>query len=646
MPSRSEIELTPNRSLLLSWSSDSLNSVVANVGTRNSDLYRLFIESYVALLLDSPCDTEKPVAVLRRFFYELLRVPAKAIITRYASLADAMLESMSVTSDYTINGEFLDEMKDTPIFREYLTFYRTGDPVILKFILTFLYFGKKMDFMDPTLESAAFRDWLGIEQEMDNFSIPVEITDHLAIIIRQLVPDFDDSVFLPRHGPGYTAEGFLDPHEKLDNLSLDEKSTYVFRSTSFGRTSVDRGSLSPFLGQQRKEQVAKLRFVPKNVKTMRSICMEPISRMYLQQEVARWLINTMEQTSLRYLVTLRDQTPNQRYALGGSASNSCDTIDLSAASDRVHIGLVRSVFPKKILFYLLGTRTSIVETKRGRIELNKFAPMGSALCFPIESIVFASITLLGYLMHYYNCKSLVSPSKDWFYLHHIDEFIRMMHDEPLEILHLLRPRIYGDDIICDYRTTDDILILLSQCGLKVNSQKSFIGGSPFRESCGVFAFNGEDVTPLLFRVPWHRTQLNAEVFASLIGAINRAGEFGYTKLRSSLIHYVKRSRVVGIRGSIELSLPFTTNRDEFGIYTNLPHPPKRVRYNAALQRDEKRVLIIRQSGRRNYQSPFAESYFYDQWMRARVRGGSDEDNFSSSRIRPRATRVRLGWTPV
>lgn len=616
------------------------------MGSENRDLYLLFVEAYVALLLDSPCDTEKPVAILRKFFYELVHRPAKAIILRYSSLADAMLESMNITSDYTINGEFLDEMKDTPIFREYLHFYRTGDPVSLKFILSFLYFGKKMDFRDSSLESAAFRSWLEIEQEMDNFSIPVEIVDALRVIISQLVPDLDDSVLLPKHGPGYTAEGFLDPQDKLDNLSLDEKSIYVFRDTSFGRMSLDRGSLSPFLETKRREQVAKLRFVPKNVKTMRSICMEPISRMFLQQEVSRWLISTMEQSSLRYLVTLRDQCPNQEYALGGSACYSCDTIDLSAASDRVHIDLVKRIFPKKVLFYLLGTRTSVVETKHGKVELNKFAPMGSALCFPVESIVFTAITLLGYLMQHYDCGSLSSQSEDWYYLHHIDDFIQMMHSNPWQVLHLLRPRIYGDDIICDYRTTDNILILLSQCGLKVNSEKSFIGGSPFRESCGVFAFNGEDVTPYLFRVPWHRSKLDASTFASLVGAINRGGDFLYLHLRSTLIHYAKRMRVVGIRGDISLSLPFTTNRDDFGIFSNMPHPPTRVRYNKRYQRDEKRVLVIVSTRGRKYQSPFSEQYFYDQWMRARIRGGSDELNFSSSRIRPQATRVRLGWTPA
>lgn len=395
------------------------------------------------------------------------------------------------------------------------------------------------------------------------------------------------------------------------------------------------------------EQVAKLRFVPKNVKTMRSICMEPISRMYLQQEVMRWLGVSMKQSHLNRIVDLTKQDHNRRYAYHGSYSNSCDTIDLSAASDRLHVKLVKRVFPAKVLYYLLGTRTHCVNTDQGMIELNKFAPMGSALCFPVQCIVFSAITLLAYLKQHYKLEPMEDPSEDWFYLHHINKFIDMMHDKPEEILpNLLTPRVYGDDIICDYRTTDNVLVLLAQCGLRVNSEKSFIGGSPFRESCGIFAYNGEDVTPYLFRVPTFKTKLNANVLASVIDQANRAGDYGYNHLRSTLINFLKRSSVEGIKGNITPYIPFTTSRLEFGIYTTNLQPSKVVRESVRYQREEKKVLVLRNISDVRYESPHMEKYAYDQWMRARIRGGSTEDNFSVSRIRPRVTRVRLGWTPV
>jgi len=295
----------------------------------------------------------------------------------------------------------------------------------------------------------------------------------------------------------------------------------------------------------------------------------------------------------------------------------------------------------------LGTRTSIVETGSGRVRLNKFAPMGSALCFPIQSILFSSIVLLAYLKHYYGARPSDNPSKDWPMLHCIDRFIKSMHNKPEELLsEYLCPRVYGDDIISDYRITDHVLILLEQCGLRVNSEKSFIGGTPFRESCGIFAYNGEDVTPYLFRLPGFVRKLGPKQVASICDLANRAGDFQYHHLRSVFIRTLKHSSVVGMRGDITPYIPFTMDREQFGIYTTNPHRPVVVRMNRDYQREEKRVLCIRSVHGRGKVAANMEDYAYDQWMRARIRGGSDEINFSSSRVRPSVTRIRLGWTPV
>lgn len=643
-----EVEISPRGTLRFNFRSETFKTIEDNVGSENARLYVLFIQSYLSLLLDSPTDTDKPYHVIQRFFKVLRNADPYELVIRYSSLAEELLATANITSDYTITGEFLDGMKDTPVFREYLHYYKTGDARCLRFLLSFLWFGKKMDFVNTDLETAAFRSWLEIERELEHLTIPVDLMESLRIIIAQISPRIDDSVFLPRHGPGYTAEGCLDPNDKLDILSLDVKSRYAFRANSFGRVGMDRVSIQPWLADASKKQVAKLRFVPKNVKTMRSICMEPSSRMFLQQEVSRWLVNTIHSTCLNRIVDLRDQGHNRHYAQCGSFSYSCDTIDLSAASDRLHVELVRSVFPKQILFYLLGTRTDDVDVSGAQnVRLHKFAPMGSALCFPVQCIVFSGITLLAYLMRFYGCAPSDSLPKDWYYLHHIDEFIRMMHDSPEEIkTDLLCPRVYGDDIICDYRTTDDILFLLTRFGLRVNTEKCFIGGSPFRESCGIFAYDGEDVTPFLFRVPAHKRRLDAKCLASIVSQANRAGDFGFHHLRSRLIHYISEQGVVGVKGDVKPYIPFTSDRDTFGIYTTNVLVPRFTRTNARYQRDEKKVMCIRSIVTNRRVSVHSEAYAYDQWMRARIHGGSNEINFSSSRIRPQVTRIKLGWTPV
>lgn len=662
------IEYTPGRTPVLDYEQVA-QTVAPFVGPKNARLYALFIGAYVSLVLDNPLDKpdpgrngntsrlitqvavvnrkKKPLRVATRFYYKLLTTPAKSLVITFSSLSDRILQSLDVSTDLAITGEFIEEMKDTPIFREYLHFYNTGDAACLQFVLSFLRFGSKLDFDDADLHATALRDWREIESGMGTFSTPSETVDCLRIIVRQMIPDIDDTLLLPKHGPGAVVEGTTDPNEKLDLLTFDEKAWRCFRPNSFGRVGLDRRS-EIWISKERREQIGKLRIVPKTVKAARTICMETASRMLLQQEVSRWIRVSMRKYSLRNIVDLADQSYNRAYALAGSFSQSCDTLDLSAASDRVHWDLVRRIFPAKVLYYLAGTRTSKVSTPDGVVTLNKFAPMGSALCFPIQCIVFSAITLLGYLKSSYGEKEILDSSTEgWYYLHHIDAFMRQMHSDPSQLRSkLLLPRIYGDDIIVDYRATNDVLSLLAECGLKVNLDKSFIGGSPFRESCGIFAYWGEDVTPLLFRVPRVGRKLDANVVASIFDQANRSGDFKYHHLRSLFINYVCNSKVAGIYADVSASIPWTTNRDDFGIYTTNPHAPKVVRENKSLQREERRVLVLRALYGRQRVSPFMEEYAYDQWIRARLGGGVTEDNFSAPRRRPKETRIRLGWIPA
>lgn len=617
-----------------------------NVGSENVGLYQLFVEAYVALLLDSPVDDAKPLRLVNYFLRELVSQHPRKLIVTYASLADRLLASMRTATESSITGEFLEEMRDTPIFREYLHFFKTGDAATLQFILSFLYFGKKLDFLDESLEANAFRDWLSIERDLEQLRPQNIILDALRIIVSALVPSIDDTLLLPRHGPGFVSEGCIDPNDKLDILSFDPKSAYVFRPTSFGRDGVDRVSLDPFKDRSMQEQVAKLKFVPKNVKTMRSICMESASRMYLQQEVARWLINAMDNGPLGSMVTLRDQFPSQQYAIAGSECGLVDTIDLSAASDRLSVDVVKHIFPKQILFYLLGTRTRKVATPDGVIELKKFAPMGSALCFPVQCIVYTAVTILASIMQQHDTTLVEDIDLSWREFRNVTRFISSMVSDPYEYQphRLIRPRVYGDDIACDNRITSNVLILLSDLGFVVNEAKSFIGGTPIRESCGVYAFMGYTVTPCLFRVSGFVGEITPSTYTSAIDQANRFGDFGYRRVRSCLIHFLKK-QTVGKKIPVGIFLPFVDDPDKFGIFDTHPRQGTKTRVNVYLQRTEVKALVVRPAGV-GQKSSYIEQYAYDQWMRARIRGGSDEFNYSSSRVRPPRTRFKLDWTPA
>jgi hypothetical protein len=58
--------------------------------------------------------------------------------------------------------------------------------------------------------------------------------------------------------------------------------------------------------------------------------------------------------------------------------------------------------------------------------------------------------------------------------------------------------VYGDDIIIETELYEPLVTLLSALGFTTNSEKSFNQG-PFRESCGVDAYLGTDITPFYVR---------------------------------------------------------------------------------------------------------------------------------------------------
>lgn len=655
--SDSRILLTPGRNLLLDFGQEDVLCIENSCGPENVVNVMTFIQTYVALLLDSPTDDTKPLRVIRRFFLRLID-DTKGTITSLKNLADQLLATATTVSDSTLTGEFLEDMKRTPVYREYLHFYRTGDTRTLRYLLTFLYFGKKIGYVDADFYSTAFRGWMETEVELESLLIDSDIADALRVIISQILEPLDDDILLPKHGPGYTAEGCLDPNEKLDQLTFDNKSRYAFREGSFGREPLQvRNGLHAFDERAAKRQVAKLRFVPKDITKSRSICMEPAGRMFLQQEVFRWLNESIRRGQLSRIVNLSDQDRNRQYAQAGSYSQSCDTIDLSSASDRVSYDLVKRIFPRKILYYLVATRTNEVDmgdcggmlpagTHEIR-ELLKFAPMGSALCFPVQCIVFSAITLLSYLMYAEKQTPGQLVTNKLSRLYRVKNFIDTMYDDPEQLIphRLLRPCVYGDDIICDSHTTDGILSLLARCGLKVNSTKSYIGGTPFRESCGIFAWLGDDVTPCLYRLHEHTTSLNASQLASYIDQMNRLGDHGLLHARNAIYHRLLGLNVSGIRDKNSY-LPYTDNADNFGIFTTHVRESKHMRVNVDLQRDERRVMVLRSVYSHAPLSEFMELYAYDQWSRSRVRGGSIESNYSISRIRPQLTRVALGWNPA
>jgi hypothetical protein len=581
-------------------------------------------------------------------------------------------------------------MRDTPVFREYLHFYRTGDPVTLQYLLTFLSFLSKADFDFADLKDTTFRAWLEVELELEQ----LELDEHLLRLVKASVDvlfddrHFDDSIFLPKHGSGSTSEKASNLDEKFDHLDLDAKLDWAFRNVRSGRS--DRIGLSPRRQWKhllydddgnlkqvdyvfRRSLKSRLEYVPKSYKSYRTICMEPASYMYHQQEVMRWFVGAMEKSRINRFVDLRNQEHNQDGAMYGSYSYGLDTIDLSAASDRVHNQLVRKAFTPKVLKYLLGTRSSIVQytTPEGvkcERELVKFAPMGSALCFPVQCVLFSSIALISYSSwHHPEILSGEGELKSSAELRRtFSEALKMMSNHYEYDDKRLHPfRVFGDDILCDSRITSTIEHLLERLGLVVNKQKSFVGGQSVRESCGIYAYEGNDITPIRFRIKRGQGIQNPEVLMSWFAEINKVGDAGFRRLHSHLINRLASQvdndlpRIVDYRTYTNLYqnsvsgrdlLPFSDDRNTSGIWSAKPQKPRCSRPmpdkgdGSQWQIDEELVIGVEV---RNRRGNVPESYLYDQWMRSKIHGGSNEPfRGSSPRVLPRHLRTSLGWTPV
>jgi hypothetical protein len=618
---------------------------------KNTDFLKVFVLSYVKLLSDSPLSFshgDKPLRVYLSFFRRLISKPLLETIREFSGFADMILLSENSTGSDSSTRVFHEFMLDTPVFKEYHMWTRTGRPELLRYVLTFLLFGKKIEYQSDDFHSIALRDWYAVEKELSELTFSGLDMQNLRMIVSEITrPIYIDSL-LPSFGPGNVSEsGVFHIPDKLRSLSWNRKLAYAF-NRSGGFLSLQKALHHELVetldGDSRS--YSRLKMVPKDITKSRSICMEPNAHMYFQQEVLRAMVSMMEESPIRRFVDLRSQDKSQDAAVHGSIYLSTDTIDLSSASDRVHVDLVRSIFDRRTLFYLLATRTSLVETpdRNELVAVKKFAPMGSAVCFPVQCIVFTAICLYAaWAVSRSEATGLHLIPRESFRVFLRSGFHRRRSENTPFTRRYEPPVVYGDDISVDSRTTHEVISTLTRLGFKVNESKSFTSSQSFRESCGVYVYDGDLVTPVRFRLPWFTNgKWGASVFASLIGNINWSRDNGYNHLSS---FYLAVLRSYGYK----YPLPFTTERTAFGIYTRNKHPivDAHLRWNADWQIHEERVSGIVPRKVKVKPSGKEDLYLLDLWWRSRVRElPTTPTSGVGLRIRPQETRVGPRWARV
>jgi hypothetical protein len=374
----------------------------------------------------------------------------------------------------------------------------------------------------PSVTQAAFDRYIECDREVDeidkgirNGSIPTDDFSRLSSLVFSSVflsadRDIRDFLLVPKHGPGATADGKKANAKFLFDTWSDRcEAVFPFWWYATPRGySTDRYSQVSFL-EPEAEIPVKVIAVPKTQVTPRIIAMEPSFMQYLQQGINSSLKRGIDRSFLYDFISTEYQEPNQLLAHVGSLDGSLATLDLSEASDRVPLALVEKLFAgfPHLLDAVLATRsTTALVPGHGVVPLAKFASMGSALCFPVEVMVFFIIILMGW--------ERANNTR-----------IRSTRD----ILRLRNQvRAYGDDLIVPVGIAADVVEALELFGSKVNTSKSFWTGR-FRESCGKEYFQGDDVSIVRFRREIPLSRRNVSEVVSLVSFRNQLYFAGYWK---------------------------------------------------------------------------------------------------------------------
>lgn len=431
-------------------------------------------------------------------------------------------------------------------------------------IINFVDVLSKLNFTSINIEDLMVADYDAQESQMANWRYDPFIINRLNAIVtdwfRGFKPDLKAKC---HHGGGASAE-----IGRLERGSLN-KNSYLTMSSTLERLAVKWGMASDELPSysriSEENRCSELQFVPKSMITNRVISKEPVALMWLQQGLKENIYGYFRRHSfLRKIINLQDQSLSAEMARLGSKTGQYATIDLSAASDSVSLELVGRLFCDTALYLpLLQTRSThtVYRNEKTHVhkqwKLRKFAPMGSALCFPIECVVFASICELARRM---------TGSHKLF-------------------------RVYGDDLVVPTDYADTVYELLEACHFTVNVRKSYKDTRElmFREACGGEYFNNEDVTPIRLSraLKAMTTNPSGSEFSSWVGLINR---LTLANFRHAASYTLRCARVHWSDWSLYDCIEFSNDADR-GLFVLGPCVDRRTfKYDRSSTHDYQRFI--------------------------------------------------------
>jgi hypothetical protein len=468
--------------------------------------------------------------------------------------------------------------------------------------------------------------------ECDNFAgkfiMPAREYNHIRSVSRMLLAGINSvptNLGAYKHGPGAVFEGYS-PNQKWLGLSDSVKNTefdldvYGYADFDISRsyseqsltdlsepeslcikfTSMDRAS----------SRKARLITVAKSSTARRTITVEPMLNQFIQQGLNTILRDCIKQDSiLQVSLDLSNQEANQKLALEGSIYDNWATIDLKSASDLLSVKLVEAVFGHRDSFFkaMMDCRSTAVECSiHATNDLQKFAGMGNALTFPVQSVCFTVVCIAAIL-------DSRGESPDYWKVKRAARLVRT----------------YGDDIIVSTRYAQQCVNWLQAVGLKVNSKKSFLAGN-FKESCGVDAFRGVDITPLYVKQRPDQIEASPELIKNYVSLSNSSwmrGLYAFSNtLRDEVDSLLKRRLPLVSRKSGALG--WHSRIDAMTPHKWCPNTHKFLT----------RSYVIRPSERKDVLDGYAAllKFFHVPLL------GRDRDHLKKSQIRYK-NRISLRW---
>lgn len=342
---------------------------------------------------------------------------------------------------------------------------------------------------------------------------------------------------------------------------------------------------------------ARATTVPKDAKTDRFISIEPLWNMFFQKGIGGMIRRSLKRRGVDLDTSW---TINRKLAMEGSIDGLTATIDLSAASDSISTALVERLLPDDWLLAMKLVRSPFTTVDGNDVLLRKFSTMGNGFTFELETLLFLALVLARYP----NCAVGLDTI------------------------------VFGDDIVIPTRAYEPVSEFLAFCGFSVNASKSFWTGK-FRESCGMHAFSGQDVTPVyLKKVDSVVDRINYR--NALLGlSVRLMGGYGRDSTFRSAISTIDNSLPRYARGTFVP--PFSTG---IGLWADLDEATP---YRWSHQLDAwKSIQLVPQASKRKFEDEPALAYKLWATRREIFLDGESQ----SRRETPRVQKYRTRAIPV